>query len=32
VIFSRGEIKDWETVGKREFVEENGKKIEVIWL
>ncbi len=32
VIFSRGEVKDWDAVGKREFVEERGKKIEVIWL
>ena len=32
VIFSRGEVKDWDAVGKREFVEEEGKRIEVIWL
>ncbi len=32
IIFSRTEIKDWEAVGKREMVEEEGKRIEVVWL
>jgi hypothetical protein len=32
IIFSRREIKDWDAVGKREFIEEAGKQIEVIWL
>jgi hypothetical protein len=32
VIFSRKEVSDWDAVGKREWVEEGGKKIEVIWL
>jgi len=32
VIFSRQEVEDWEMVGKREWVEEGGKRIEVIWL
>ena len=32
VIFNRGKVKDWDAVGKREFVEEMGKQIEVIWL
>ena len=30
-IQSKG-IEDWEAVGKRELVEEQGKTIEVIWL
>ena len=32
IIFNRKPIKDWDAVGKREFVEESGKKIEIIWL
>jgi hypothetical protein len=32
IIFNRKPIKDWEAVGKREWIEEQGKKIEVIWL
>jgi hypothetical protein len=32
VIFSRKEVSDWDAVGKREWVEEEGKRIEVIWL
>ena len=32
VIFSRKAIEDWDTVGKREWATEGGKKIEVIWL
>ena len=32
VIFSRKAVFDWDAVGKREWVEEGGKRIEVIWL
>jgi hypothetical protein len=32
MIFSRKEVSDWEAVGKREKIEEGGKKIDVIWL
>ncbi|MDM8562283.1 ATP-binding protein, partial [Candidatus Marithioploca araucensis] len=32
VIFSRKNVSDWDAVGKREWVEEEGKRIEVIWL
>jgi hypothetical protein len=32
IIFSRGEVTDWDAVGKREAVEHAGKHIEVIWL
>ncbi len=32
IIFSRGEVKDWEKVGRREHIKEKKKKIEVIWL
>lgn len=32
MIFSRKAISDWEAVGKREWIEEEGKRIEVIWL
>jgi len=32
VIFSRAEVSDWDAVGKQEWVESGGKKIEVIWL
>jgi hypothetical protein len=32
IIFSRKPVEDIETVGKREIVEEEGKRIEVIWL
>ena len=32
VIFSRKPVEDIETVGKREIVEEERKRIEVIWL
>jgi RecB family endonuclease NucS len=32
IIFSRGNVKDWNKVGRREFFEEAGKQIEVIWL
>ena len=32
MIFSRTEVSDWDAVGKREWVESGGKRIEVIWL
>lgn len=32
VIFNRGEVTDWDAVGRREHIEEENKKIEVIWL
>jgi len=32
VIFSRKAVSDWDAIGKREWVEKGGKKIEVIWL
>ncbi len=32
VIFQRSKVQDWDAVGKREFVVEAGKQIEVIWL
>ena len=32
MIFSRTEVSDWDAVGKREWLEEEGKRIEVIWL
>jgi hypothetical protein len=32
IIFHRGKVSDWDAVGKREFVTEAGKQIEVIWL
>jgi len=32
VIFSRKAVDDWDKVGEREWVEEKGKRIEVIWL
>lgn len=32
VIFSRGEVTDWDAVGRRQHIEEKNKKIEVIWL
>ena len=32
MIFSRGNIKDWKAVGKREQHDVAGKQIEVIWL
>ena len=32
IIFSRGEVKDWDGVGRRESISEGGKKIEVIYL
>ncbi len=32
IVFSRGDVKDWDLVGRREHVVEAGKKIEVIWL
>ena len=32
IIFSRKPIENWDAVGKREWIEEQGKKIEVIWL
>ncbi len=32
VIFSRKDVSDWDAVGRREWVEEEGKRIEVIWL
>ncbi len=32
VIFHRATVTDWDAVGKREFVTEAGKQIEVIWL
>ncbi len=32
VIFNRYPVEDWEIVGKREYVDYQGKHIEVIWL
>jgi len=32
VIFSRKKVEDWDAVGKHEWLEEGGKKIEVVWL
>jgi hypothetical protein len=32
IIFSRKPVEDIETVGRREIVEEQGKRIEIIWL
>ncbi|RJQ24540.1 hypothetical protein C4565_09550 [Candidatus Parcubacteria bacterium] len=32
IIFSRGEITDWQAVGRREQIGEQGKQIEVIYL
>ncbi len=32
VIFSRGEVTDWDAIGRRQHIEEKNKKIEVIWL
>ena len=32
IIFSRGEVADWDSVGKREQIKEAKKNIEVIWL
>jgi AAA+ ATPase superfamily predicted ATPase len=32
VIFSRKDVSDWDAVGRREWVEEEGKRIEVVWL
>jgi hypothetical protein len=32
IIFSRKAVKDWDKVGERQIVEEQGKRIEVIWL
>jgi hypothetical protein len=32
VIFSRGEVSNWDEVGRREHIEEAGKQVEVIWL
>jgi len=32
IIFSRKPVEDIETVGKREIVEEQGKRIEIIYL
>ena len=32
VIFNRKAVEDWDEVGKREWVHEAGKRIEVIWL
>ena len=32
IIFSRHEVTDWDAVGRRQHIEEAGKKIEVIWL
>jgi len=32
IIFSRHEVKDWDKVGRRQYIKENNKKIEVIWL
>ena len=32
IIFSRKPVEDIETVGEREIVEEEGKRIEIIWL
>jgi len=32
IIFSRGDVTDWDAVGRRESVEHEGKKIEVIYL
>jgi hypothetical protein len=32
IIFHRGKVTNWDEVGKREWVSEAGKQIEVIWL
>lgn len=32
MVFSRGEVTDWDQVGRREHLTEAGKQIEVIWL
>jgi hypothetical protein len=32
IIFSRKPVEDWNKVGEREIIEEQGKRIEVIWL
>ncbi|WP_216092855.1 hypothetical protein, partial [Candidatus Marithrix sp. Canyon 246] len=32
IIFNRNGIEDWDAVGKREWIEEQGKKIELICL
>jgi hypothetical protein len=32
IIFSRKAVEDWDKVGERQIVEEQGKRIEVIWL
>ncbi len=32
IVFSRGEVTDWDQVGRREHFTEAGKQIEVIWL
>ena len=32
IIFSRGEVTNWDEVGRREYIEESGKQIEVIYL
>jgi hypothetical protein len=32
IIFSRKPVEDWDAVGKREFIEEGGKRIELICL
>ncbi len=32
IIFSRKAVENWDKVGERQIIEEQGKKIEVIWL
>ena len=32
IIFNRKAVKDWDKVGERQIIEQQGKKIEVIWL
>ncbi len=32
IVFNRGEVEDWDSVGRRETLAEDGKQIEVIWL
>ena len=32
IIFNRKAVEDWDKVGERQIVEEQGKRIEVIWL
>ena len=32
IIFSRKAVENWDKVGERQIIEEQGKRIEVIWL